>query len=82
MTIFAGEKEYIADNFRVIFSQSLRNMEKKGLIESMYYKEVYAKHPRPYESVRKQNKIFGIFLTDAGKAKAEALIKKEPALLI
>ena len=85
ITLHSGEKEYIDDNFRVVFSQSLRNMERKGLIESMYYKELWdeaGRKPCHYEPVRKQHKIVGIYITPTGTSKVEEILKREPALLI
>lgn len=75
----------MSNSFPSIFSQSIRNMEKKGLIESFYRKEFKYKmgeKPWQYESLRKRHRISQIWLTAKGKAKAEEILKKEPALLL
>jgi hypothetical protein len=77
--------EIMDSSFASVFSQSIRNMEKKGLIESFYRKELKNKlgrKPWRYESLRKRHKISQIWLTDAGKAKAEAILTTEPVLLL
>jgi len=77
--------KFISNSFRSIFSQSIRNMAQKSLIEVFYCSELKflaREKPWQYERLRKRHKVSYFFLTPAGEAKVKELIEHDPKLLL